>query len=152
MAALLRLAAMLVSNAVRPLRMLLTRLPRECHTDVMRDRLPAAENGKHHKETPAATTSQSLEGLMVSRPQGGRPSNQEAGLTRSLTPSFPGKARSAASRGETRSVERFERQWDRRVNAQVPTSNNRDSRDAALRALPWNDVGCCCAIHPGPRL
>jgi hypothetical protein len=54
MAALLRLAAMLVSNAVRPLRMLLTLLSRECHTDVERDRLPARKNGNHQKEETRA--------------------------------------------------------------------------------------------------
>ncbi|HEY7799620.1 MAG TPA: hypothetical protein VIA80_12695, partial [Hyphomonadaceae bacterium] len=55
MAALLRLAAMLVSNAVRPLRMLLTLLPRECHTDVERDRLPARKSGNHQKEVRTAS-------------------------------------------------------------------------------------------------
>ena len=54
MAALLRLAAMLVSNAASVLRMLLTLLPRECHTDVERDRLPARENGNHQKEDRTA--------------------------------------------------------------------------------------------------
>jgi hypothetical protein len=54
MAALLRLAAMLVSSAVRPLRMLLTLLPRECHTDVERDRLPARQSGNHQKEETRA--------------------------------------------------------------------------------------------------
>ena len=51
MAALLRLIAMFVVGAVRPLRMLLTLLPRECHTDVERDRLPAMEDGTRTKET-----------------------------------------------------------------------------------------------------
>ena len=66
MAALLRLIAMFVVSAVRPLRMLLTLLPRECHTDVERDRLPAMEDGNCTKETdPAAATSQIIEALMA---------------------------------------------------------------------------------------
>jgi hypothetical protein len=66
MAALLRLAAMLVSNAVHPLRMLLTLLPRACHTDVERDRLPAMEHGNHTKEeTAAATNSQPMKTLTL---------------------------------------------------------------------------------------
>ena len=81
MAALLRLAAMLVSHAVHPLRMLLTLLPRECHTDVERDRLPATETGNHSKEESAAAHSQLQSALMVSRPRSGRPSNHEGGLT-----------------------------------------------------------------------
>jgi hypothetical protein len=55
---LLRLAAMLVSHVVASTRMLLTRLPRECHTDVERDRLPAMELGNRKKEAPAAAHSQ----------------------------------------------------------------------------------------------
>ena len=66
MAALLRLAAMLVESAVSSLRMLLTLLPRECHTDVERDRLPAMEDGTRKKETQtAATHSHSPEALML---------------------------------------------------------------------------------------
>jgi hypothetical protein len=72
MAALLRLAAMLVAGAVHSLRMLLTLLPRECHTDVERDRLPAMETGNHQKEDqPAAAGSRTTEALMASRPRSG---------------------------------------------------------------------------------
>ena len=93
MAALLRLAAMLMSHAVHPLRMLLTLLPRECHTDVERDRLPAMEDGNQPKETdPAAATSHSIEALMVSRPRSGRPSNHEGGLTTISSPLIPARA------------------------------------------------------------
>ena len=46
--------------------MLLTLLPRECHTDVERDRLPAMEDGNCKKETQtAATHSHSPEALML---------------------------------------------------------------------------------------
>jgi hypothetical protein len=64
MAALLRLAAMLVSHVVASTRMLLTRLPRECHTDVERDRLPAMELGNRKKEEPAAASSQLKDALV----------------------------------------------------------------------------------------
>src|SRR5262245_52908670 len=78
MAALLRLTAMLVSRAVRSSRMLLTCLPRECHTDVERDRLPAREDGNQQKEeTAAAAGSQLHAALMVSSSRSERPSNHE---------------------------------------------------------------------------
>jgi hypothetical protein len=66
MAALLRLAAMFVQGVVHPMQMLLSRLPRACHTDATPDRLPATENGNQSKEQePAATSSHSHEGLML---------------------------------------------------------------------------------------
>jgi hypothetical protein len=65
MAALLRLAAMLVSNAACFLRMRPSRLPGECHADVTPQALPSATSGHHSRETqPAAASSQTLEGLM----------------------------------------------------------------------------------------
>ena len=80
MAALLRLAAMLVSSAVSSLRMLLTLLPRECHTDVERDRLPAMEDGNQSKEgKPAAASGHSLKAIMLM-----------------ITPLIPAKAGSAS--------------------------------------------------------
>jgi hypothetical protein len=65
MAALLRLAAMLVSHVVHPLRMLFSLLSRECHTDVEPDRLPATEDGISEKVQPAATPSQTQDALML---------------------------------------------------------------------------------------
>ena len=66
MAALLRRAAMLVSRAVCPLRMLLILLARACHTDVEPDRLPARDPGKPAKEETAAASSQTIPALMAS--------------------------------------------------------------------------------------
>jgi hypothetical protein len=58
MAALLRLAAMLVSNAACFLRMRPSRLPGECHADVTPQALPSATSGHHSRETqPAAASS-----------------------------------------------------------------------------------------------
>jgi hypothetical protein len=80
LAALLRLTAMFVVGVAHSMRMLLSRLPRECHTDVTPDRLPATENGNQSKETkPAAANSQSLEGLMP-RDREAIVSKHEAGL------------------------------------------------------------------------
>jgi hypothetical protein len=79
LAALLRLAAMLVSGAVHSMRMPLSRLPRECHTDVTPDRLPAPRDSNQSEEQPAAAGSQTT-------------------IDTSHHESFPGKARSAASR------------------------------------------------------
>jgi hypothetical protein len=88
LAALLRLTAMFVVGVAHSMRMLLSRLPRECHTDMTPDRLPATEDGNLQKEEhTAATTSQTLEGLMVSSSRSERPSNHEAGLTGARTTS-----------------------------------------------------------------
>ena len=82
MAALLRLAAMVVSGAADPLRMLLTLLARECHTDGKRDRLPARKDGNQSQEAPAAAThGPSTEARMVSSERSSRPSNHEGALT-----------------------------------------------------------------------
>ena len=82
LAALLRLAAMLVSGAACLLWMRPSRLAGECHADVTPAMLPSAGNGNHKKEeTPAAANSQIPEALMVSRPHSGRPSNHEGMLT-----------------------------------------------------------------------
>ena len=72
---------MLVVGAADPLRMLLTLLARECHTDVKRDRLPATDSGNHSKEEAAGATSQPTEALMVSSERSSHPSNHEGGLT-----------------------------------------------------------------------
>jgi hypothetical protein len=80
LAALLRLTAMFVQGVVSPLRMLLSRLPRECHTDVTPDRLPATESGNHTEEPDqAAANSHSQEGLML-RDREAIVSKREAGL------------------------------------------------------------------------
>ena len=129
MAALLRLAAMLVFNAARPLRMLLTLLSHECHTDVERNQLPAMASDNLTEEEPEAA-----------------PNGQPISMAHtSLNESFSGKARSAASRES-----RFERRWDQSFGLQFPSSGNRDSRDA-LR-LPENDNGCCWEPGPGTPL
>jgi hypothetical protein len=104
MAALLRLAAMLVSHAVHPLRMLLTLLPRECHTDVERDRLPAMEHGNRKEEEPAAATSQTIEALMVSSSRSERPSNHEGGLASARETSRRSADALLPRTGEARSV------------------------------------------------
>ena len=158
LAALLRLAAMFVEGAACLLWMRPSRLAGECHADVTPAMLPSASSGNQTRETETAVahSSQTPEALMVSSEQSSRRvypelvegSNHEGGLTRSLNESFPGKARSAASRGETRSVERLGRRWDRRFNAQSATGNNRDSRDAL--GLPGND-NCCCLANPETR-
>jgi hypothetical protein len=80
LAALLRLTAMFVANAVSTLQMLLSRLPRECHTDATPDRLPAAKDSNSEKAETAAPHSRTHEGLMVSSEQSSRPSNHEGGL------------------------------------------------------------------------
>ena len=56
MAALLRLAAMLVSNAAFLLRMRPSRLPGECHADATPQTLPEATSSPHNKEQQAAAT------------------------------------------------------------------------------------------------
>ena len=82
MAALLRLAAMLVLNAASFLGMRPSCLPGECHADATPALLPQGESGTLKKDNPlAATTSPSLECLMVSSTRSVRPSNHEAGLT-----------------------------------------------------------------------
>ena len=128
LAALLRLAAMLVSNAVRPMRMLLSLLPRECHTDVEPDRLPAMDNGNRNKETEPAAAHSHL----------------NCKTATSLRGSFSGKRRSRASREP-----RLERHGAWRFKPQSLVRNNRDSRDA-LR-LPGNDGGCGWAPIERPR-
>ena len=127
LAALLRLAAMFVVGAADPLRMLLTLLARECHTDVKRDRLPAMDSGKSGKAEPAATHSQT-----------------SVNANTSHRGSFSGKARSAASRES-----RFDRHGDRQAAPQSLPSANRDSRDA-LR-LPGNDSGWSWESQRRPR-
>jgi hypothetical protein len=83
MAALLRLAAMLVSSAASIPQMGLSLLARECHTDVQPDALPGGKSGISAKETqPAAANSQSPEGLMLRvRRAAPNVSKHEAGLT-----------------------------------------------------------------------
>jgi len=98
LAALLRLAAMLVVGAVHAMRMPLTLLSRECHTDVERDRLPAPEDGKQTKEQPAEGLSQTPQAFMASSEQGSRTQGQLP-----LSPLIPAKA---GARGSPRSLSR----------------------------------------------
>jgi hypothetical protein len=84
MAALLRLAAMYLSNLANLLGMRVSRPPGECHTDATPQALPLEDRDPATKETqPAArTSSQTTEALMVSRcAHAHRPSNHEGGLT-----------------------------------------------------------------------
>jgi hypothetical protein len=84
MEALLRLAAMYLSNLADLLGMRVSRPPGECHTDATPQALPLQDRDPTTKETaPAArTSSQTTEALMVSRcAQAHRPSNHEGGLT-----------------------------------------------------------------------
>jgi hypothetical protein len=82
LAALLRLAAMLVGNAANFLRMRLSRLSGECHTDATPQTLPKAKTGKLEKPTTAAPLSPSNEGLMVS-------SSRSERLSRTTRPGSP---------------------------------------------------------------
>jgi hypothetical protein len=106
MAALLRLAAMLVSNAASVLRMRPSRLPGECHADATPATLPPAARGNQIKDNkPAAATSPTPEALMLSRPRSGRRvypelvegSNHEGELTVVRSPLIPANARSASA-------------------------------------------------------
>ena len=73
--------AMLVLNVVSFLRMRPSRVPRECHTDVVPAALPRTNSNNNNRETTLAeTSSETIEGLMVSSTQSVRPSNQEARL------------------------------------------------------------------------
>jgi hypothetical protein len=65
MAALLRLAAMLMQNAASFLGMRLSRLPGECHADATPQTLPPATSGQSEKANPAATPSQTIEALIL---------------------------------------------------------------------------------------
>jgi hypothetical protein len=128
MAALLRLAAMLVSSTASFLRMHRSRLPGECHAAEASEMPPSAKAGSLKKENePSAPTSQTALAINYPRHE-----------------SFPGK-RSASPEC------RFEKPWDQHENARSPTGSNRDSRNAALRALPENQDAWCWN-HPGKRL
>jgi hypothetical protein len=102
MEALLRLAAMLLSNLARLLGMRVSRLSGECHTDVTPQALPLQDCDLAIKEsTRAAPSSQSLEALMLSSELGPRPrsrrvypelvegSKHEGGLTAASGNSMP---------------------------------------------------------------
>jgi len=65
LAALLRLAAMLVVGAASFLRMRLSRLPGECHADATPATLPPANSGNSKKAQPAAANSQTHKALML---------------------------------------------------------------------------------------
>jgi hypothetical protein len=111
MAALLRLAAMLVAGAACLLWMRPSRLAGECHADVTPAMLPSGSSGNQTKEQSAEGLSCSIEALMVSSEQGSRPSNHEGGLTRAshilaqrqlpLSPLIPAKA---GTQGSPRSL------------------------------------------------
>jgi hypothetical protein len=111
LAALLRAVAMLMSFAAPFLRMRPSLLPRECHTDVEPQALPAWESSMMETHTPAATDGDA---------------NQ---ANNALNGSFSGLSRES----------RFGRRGNRRDRPQSPSGDNRDSRDA-LR-LPENDAG-----------
>jgi hypothetical protein len=86
--ALLRMLAMLMSNAATVSRMRPSRLSRECHTDAMPAMLPGEARGPMEKQ-PAAENSQSNEALTLSSTRSVRRvypelvegSNHEGGLT-----------------------------------------------------------------------
>ena len=73
--------AMLVLHVVSFLRMRPSRVPRECHADVVPAALPRTNSNNNNQETTLAeATSETIEGLIL-RAHEVRVSNQEAGLT-----------------------------------------------------------------------
>jgi hypothetical protein len=137
MAALLRLAAMLVSNAASVLRMRPSRLPGECHADATPATLPPATRGNQIKDNkPAAATSPTPEALMLSRPRSGRRvypelvegSNHEGELTVVRSPLIPAKAW-----GEERSAKRTKRTAFRATNARSASAGREGSPRSLFR-------------------
>src|SRR5690349_25018310 len=72
LAALLRLAAMLVSNVAAKVRMIASVLSGECHTDADPADLPEPKRDLIKEPELAATHSATQSALMVSRPRSGR--------------------------------------------------------------------------------
>jgi hypothetical protein len=82
MEALLRLAAMCLSNLASLLGMRVSRLPGECHTDATPQALPLEASDPSTKEIErAAPSSQSIEALILSSERSSRPSKDEGVLT-----------------------------------------------------------------------
>jgi hypothetical protein len=129
--AMLRLIAMLWSNLALFAGMLLSRLSRECHTDVAPHRLPRRDREPIQEPDPAGPTGLSSTSRLLNR-------------------SSSGKARSAASRGSL-----FESQRD---SHRSPRSSNRDPRhkagDDTLRgqwtSIQRRPIQSHNASHPAP--